>query len=113
MGKITLLSIIVPFFLPGMMDRYFYLANVFLIILFIVLGYKGIKLVNMYLISSLAYVLPVIVATCIGRSFVGYWIIFIATLCNLYILVDIIKCKSYCFIKECNGGYKLNGNKEN
>ncbi|MDF2865779.1 MAG: hypothetical protein K0R72_596 [Clostridia bacterium] len=57
--KVMLLSLIVPYILPGMMDRYFYMANIFMLIsLFIMKDYSKSD-VRLVILASIAYFIPV------------------------------------------------------
>jgi hypothetical protein len=58
--KIMLLTVIVPYLLPGMMDRYFYMANILLLINFYIT--RNSKKYDKYIVifASVAYSIPVV-----------------------------------------------------
>ncbi len=58
--KVMLLSLIVPYILPGMMDRYFYMANIFILItVFSMKDYSKAD-VKLLILASIAYFIPVV-----------------------------------------------------
>jgi len=84
--KMTLLSLLVPFFLPGMMDRYFYLANIFVILILSLFNYNDKKVFLLSGISFLAYSLPTIAIQCIGFGDLHQILLYVATIGNIYII---------------------------
>jgi Gpi18-like mannosyltransferase len=58
-NKVMLLSLFVPYLLPGMMDRYFYMANLFILInLFININSSKFEY-KLFVAASIAYFIPV------------------------------------------------------
>lgn len=67
--KTMLLSLIVPFVLPGMMDRYFYMANIFILMVYYIIEWKNTDILSnskqknefkrIVILASIAYVIPV------------------------------------------------------
>jgi len=89
--KMTLLSLLVPFFLPGMMDRYFYLANIFVILILSLFNYNDKKVFLLSGISFLAYSLPTIAIQCIGFGDLHQILLYVATIGNIYIIYSTLK----------------------
>lgn len=58
--KIMLLTVMVPYLLPGMMDRYFYMANILLLINFYVTNRPTKYGKRIVVFASIAYSIPVI-----------------------------------------------------
>lgn len=56
--KLMFLAIFVPFFLPSMLDRYFYVANILVYLYYTI--YENKNSLKFIILSSIAYALPVI-----------------------------------------------------
>ena len=89
--KLTLLSLIVPFLLPSMHDRYFYLANILIIIYFIIENKNRNTSYLLIILSSIIYVLPVISINFFKELYIDY--IVTSLMCspiNLYIVYKML-----------------------
>jgi len=90
--KVTILSLLVPFFLPGMMDRYFYLANIFVILVMFLFKYNKRKMSYMYAISCLSYSIPVFVISYLGSGYVGFnFSLLVSTIGNMFIICAVLR----------------------
>jgi len=89
--KMTFLSLLVPFFLPGMMDRYFYLGNIFFILLLFLFNYTESSFVSLIYASFIAYSLPTLAIQAMNLIKLHAPILFITTLGNMYIIYNILK----------------------
>lgn len=58
--KVMLLSVFVPYLLPGMLDRYFYMANILLLIMLFITERKAKLDRIMFVLVSIAYFIPVL-----------------------------------------------------
>lgn len=89
--KVTLLSLIIPFLLPSMHDRYFYLANILIIIYFIIENKNRNTSYLLIILSSIIYVLPVISINFFKELYIDYIVTsLICSPINLYIVYKLL-----------------------
>ncbi len=107
--NILILSLIVPYLLPGMMDRYFYMANIFLLINIFIMDKKN-KLIIIFMLANIAYFVPVLTINFLSDERTFYYcekigVTTISSVINTYIIIYM--CYLY---KNINNTYKMFGN---
>lgn len=89
--KLVMLSLIVPLLLPSMHDRYFYLANILIIIYFIIENKNRNTSYLLIILSSIIYVLPVISINFLKDLYIDYIVTsLICSPINLYIVYKML-----------------------
>lgn len=90
MNKLLVLSLVVPFLLPSMMDRYFYLSNIIVTLYFLITNNKFKE--KYIILFSIIYFLPVLSINLSNSIYIDY--IIVSVICsfpNLLLILKVLK----------------------
>lgn len=94
--KIMLLSLLVPYLLPQMQDRYFYMANIFIVLFVCISNISTKQKFSIIIISCICYFLSVFSVNFIDNFIISQYILisFFASWLNYYIVLSMLSLKN-------------------